>query len=440
MPDERPAVRARWVSYLRVSTHEQAERDLSIPAQRAAIAEFAARHGASIAREYIDAGRSGRDVHRPQLRALLGDALARDGDIGTIVVHHTSRFMRDATEARLVKRRLRKVGVRVLSATQEIADDLTGHLVEGIMECMDEFESGLIGARTSAAMRESIRQGFYPGARPPFGYATEPVEVRPGIVRHRLVPDGDEAPIVRELFRLYVASHGALSVAQSLNERGLLHRGKLWNKTVVLNVVSDTTVAGTFYWGRHATREQIVRPESEWLALAVEPIVDAATFELAQRLRTTRKSRERRDGSAPVHVLGGLVHCAKCGASFGLESSGKRIDGGVYRYCYYNCRTTLRAGKQACPGRRIPMRDLDRAVLTRIADDVCTAERSLALCRVLRRPASDALRLRDAWRELILSDAHVGMTYARNLIGRVAASDTKIRIEPRSAESENAPP
>lgn len=403
MADEPLEGRARWVSYLRVSTHEQAERDLSIPAQRAAIAEFATRHGAPIAREYVDPGRSGRDVHRPQPRALLGDALARDSDIGTIVVHHTSRFMRDATEARLVKRRLRKVGVRVLSATQEIADDLTGHLVEGIMECMDEFESGLIGARTAAAMRESIRQGFYPGARPPFGYATEPVEIRPGVVRHRLVLDRDEAPIVRELFRLYVASHGALSVARSLNEHGLLHRGKPWNKTIVLNVLGDTTIAGTFYWGRHATREQISRPRSEWLALRVEPIVDAATFELAQQLRGTRKSRERRDASAPVHVLGGLVWCAKCGASFGLESSGKRIDGGVYRYCYYNCRTTLRVGKQACSGRRFPMRELDRAVLARIADGVCTSERSLALSRALRRPAADAAQLCDAWRQLLLS-------------------------------------
>ncbi len=226
----------------------------------------------------------------------LGDALSRDSEIATIVVQHTSRFMRDATEARLIKRRLRKVGVRVVSATQEIADDLSGHLVEGIMECMDEFESGLIGARTAAAMRESIRQGFYPGARPPFGYATAPVEIRPAVVRHRLVLDRDEAPIVRELFRLYIASHGALTVARSLNERGLLHRGKPWNKTVVLNVLADTTVAGTFYWGRHATRGQIVRPRSEWLALSVEPIIDAPTFDSSSRASswTTTRSRSSR--------------------------------------------------------------------------------------------------------------------------------------------------
>lgn len=67
--------RVAWVSYLRVSTHGQAERELSIPAQRAAIEEYAARHGAQIAREYIETG-SGRESHRPQFRRMVGDALA----------------------------------------------------------------------------------------------------------------------------------------------------------------------------------------------------------------------------------------------------------------------------------------------------------------------------------------------------------------------------
>jgi site-specific DNA recombinase len=42
--------RTAWISYLRVSTPEQAERELSLPAQRRAIAEYATRHGAAIAR------------------------------------------------------------------------------------------------------------------------------------------------------------------------------------------------------------------------------------------------------------------------------------------------------------------------------------------------------------------------------------------------------
>ena len=42
------SARHRMVSYLRVSTPEQAERDLSLPAQRHAIDAYAASHGAEV--------------------------------------------------------------------------------------------------------------------------------------------------------------------------------------------------------------------------------------------------------------------------------------------------------------------------------------------------------------------------------------------------------
>ena len=40
--------RTRWVSYIRVSTVEQAEKELSLAAQRHSAEEFAARHDAVI--------------------------------------------------------------------------------------------------------------------------------------------------------------------------------------------------------------------------------------------------------------------------------------------------------------------------------------------------------------------------------------------------------
>ncbi|MCA2979640.1 MAG: recombinase family protein [Myxococcaceae bacterium] len=57
---------------------------------------------------------------------LLGDALKPTSEIGTIVVHHTSRFTRNATHARVVKTKLRKAGVCVLFVLQSFADDPMG--------------------------------------------------------------------------------------------------------------------------------------------------------------------------------------------------------------------------------------------------------------------------------------------------------------------------
>ena len=86
--------------------------------------------------------------------------------------------------------------------------------MEGFFECIDQYESELNGLRTSAAMAEAVRQGFFPGSRPPFGFRSRAVTIREGIVRHVLEPDESEAEIVREIFRLYI-THGASRIRAS---------------------------------------------------------------------------------------------------------------------------------------------------------------------------------------------------------------------------------
>jgi site-specific DNA recombinase len=196
------------ISYLRVSTLEQAERELSLPAQRLGVEEYVGRLGQEIAEEYLEAGRTATNSNRPVFRRMLEDVFRSGSRIGTIVVSHTSRFTRNAAEARIIKEKLRKIGVRVVSISQETHDDPMGQLIEGIFECIDQYESELNGLRTTAALREIIRQGF-PGGSTPYGFTTNEVEIRRGVFRHVLVPDEEEARTVRQLFQLYVARAGA---------------------------------------------------------------------------------------------------------------------------------------------------------------------------------------------------------------------------------------
>jgi DNA invertase Pin-like site-specific DNA recombinase len=391
---KRVEVHARdlWVSYLRVSTPEQAERELSLPAQRLAVEEYAKRLGHAIAFEYLEAGRTATTSNRLVFRQMLEDIFRPGSRVGTIVVSHTSRFTRNAAEARIIKEKLRKIGVRVVSISQETHDDPMGQLIEGIFECIDQYESELNGLRTTAALREIIRQGFFPGGSTPYGFMTNEVEIRKGVFRQVLVPNEQEARIVRELFQLYVARDGAKRVAATLNERGHLYRdGKRWTKDIILRVLAEPAVGGTYFWGKHDPRTRVLRDPSEWLALTVEPIVEPSVRRLALELRTDR-SPERTPGRAASvrRILAGLVRCAKCESSYTLETSGKRTPDGSVNYSYYNCRATCRIGKAACPGGRVPVTELDDAVLAHLATVVCTTER----CRALRDGIDAAPRSR----------------------------------------------
>ncbi|ADO70214.1 recombinase family protein [Stigmatella aurantiaca] len=338
--------RTEWVAYVRVSTAEQAERELSLPAQQKAIREFAVRHGATIAQEYIEAGASGTDRRRPVLQRLLGDALKPTSTISTIVVHHTSRFTRDATHARVMKAKLRKAGVRVMSVLQEFTDDPVGKLMEGFFECIDQYESELNGLRTSAAMREAVRQGHWPGARAPYGYRSVPVEVHPGVVHHRLVLEPAEAELVREAFELYVGQSGAKSVARTLNQRGYRTRaGALWSKNLVMLLLEEEALTGTVWWGRRKGRA--LRPKEEWMSLKVEPIIDTETWALAQQLRGEREPK-RTPGRAPTRpkLLKGLAWCGKCGASYQYETGGKTVINGHYTYGSTTVETSCASGRK----------------------------------------------------------------------------------------------
>jgi hypothetical protein len=76
---------------------EQAEKGRSLTAQRHSAKVFAARHDAVIDHHYIEPGAPGTDSHRIVFNELLGDALRPGSTIAVIVVHHSSRFTRDAT-------------------------------------------------------------------------------------------------------------------------------------------------------------------------------------------------------------------------------------------------------------------------------------------------------------------------------------------------------
>ena len=218
--------------------------------------------------------------------------------------------------------------------------------------------------------------------------------------------------------------------ARKLNQRGLRYRtGAPWNKSLVLNVLDESAVIGTYTWGRSRNKPHAARPTAEWLSIPVAPIVDASVHALALRLRRERDiTSSPRRASARPRVLSGLVVCGRCGATCQLETSGKTVDGNQYRYCYYSCRTYCRAGKEACAGVRVATEVLDEAVLKYLADVVCTPSRLAALAKVVRREELTLSEFANAWRGLITADHDVGRAYALHLIERIELHDEKAVI------------
>src|SRR5262249_15961549 len=148
--------------YARVSTEKQAEKDLSIPAQLAAMREYAIQHGWIVLEEFVEPGASGRTADRPLLRELL--ARCKDGNpkADVVLVHKIDRFARNGSDYANIKTILKQHGVRLASVVENTDDSISGELIENIMASIAQFYSANLGQEARKGMRQKVLGGGWP--------------------------------------------------------------------------------------------------------------------------------------------------------------------------------------------------------------------------------------------------------------------------------------
>ena len=109
------------VIYARFSSHMQ--REESIEGQLKVCYEYAQRNNYTVIGKYIDRALTGTNDKRPQFQKMITDSVKRQFEI--IIVYQLDRFARNRYDSAIYKAKLKKNGVRVLSARENIADDAT---------------------------------------------------------------------------------------------------------------------------------------------------------------------------------------------------------------------------------------------------------------------------------------------------------------------------
>ncbi len=169
--------------YARVSTTRQVEQDLSIPDQLRQMREYCQHLGLLIAQEYVEPGASATDDTRPVFQLMIADASIKPTPFDAIIVHSLSRFFRDVISFGLYERKLQKLGVKVVSISQQTTDDPSGHLARRVFSAFDQSHE--TSKHTTRAMRENARRGFLMGRVHRSGIGS----LRP---KHSAIADGEE--------------------------------------------------------------------------------------------------------------------------------------------------------------------------------------------------------------------------------------------------------
>lgn len=203
------------VSYLRVSTKEQAERGgrdegFSIPAQREANLRKARDLDAIIVEEFVDAGESARKADRPELMRMIEYVAAHD--ITYCIVHKVDRLARNRADDVAIHLALQEAGVMLISATENIDETPSGMLLHGIMSTIAEFYSHNLATEVAKGMNQKAIGGGTNG-KAPIGYLNVRTRDELGRELRTIELDPERAPIIEWAFKAYAS--GTMNCASS---------------------------------------------------------------------------------------------------------------------------------------------------------------------------------------------------------------------------------
>jgi len=349
----------RAIALLRVSTKGQMKTDynpegISLPAQRQTIKGKAKELGAVIVDEYLEPGNTGTTMaKRPVFREMM-ERIRTQRDVDYIITYASSRMHRNWKENGAILLELQQLGVRFVSATENINDDTAeGELLEGIYAVINGFRSRQDGEDIKRKMSYKHAQGgtLY---RAPIGFLNVIETIEDRQIRTVII-DPKRGPLVRLAFELYATGNYTLrTLREKLVEAGLTTKphGKRGTGPVSIHLIGrmlqDRYYLGYVEWGgvEHRGRH--------------EPLISQDLFDRVQRVLYGDRRAGKRERTHD-HYLRGVIWCGRCQSRLMIMTG--RSKTGV-QYHYYVCR-----GRQerTCDLPYLKIEEVERKVLAHYA-------------------------------------------------------------------------
>ena len=304
--------------YARYSSNNQTEQ--SIEGQIRVCREFAQRNGIIIVGTYIDRAKTGTNDNRDAFQQMMKDSDKKAWDYVLVYkldrfsrnkFDKLDRFSRNKFEMAMHRKHLKDNGIKILSAMENIPDSPEGVLLESLLEGMNQYYSEELSQKTLRGLRETRIKGNFPGGRINFGYRVK---------NQKSVIYEEEAAIVREIFSRYANGARLIDLANELNERGILNKGKKFSTTVLYYMLENEKYIG-LHTNRGVTYDNIF-----------PAIVSKEVFDTVQKRILANKYGKHVPNVD--YLLKGRVFCGYCGKPL-HSATGTSSNGTIWRY--YKC-------------------------------------------------------------------------------------------------------
>ena len=274
---------------------------------------FAERSGLRVIHEYIDEHLTRTNDKRDSFLQMIEDSKKKNFQF--VIVYQLDRFARNRYDSATYKAKLKKNGVRVLSARENITDDASGILIEGVLESMAEYYSAELSQKIKRGIAISASKCKYFGGSVPLGYKVDE--------QKNFVVNEETAPLVKTIFEMFVGGRTYADIIRFLNERGIkTSQGGLWNKSSFHRIFCNRHYLGKYiYHGKEIDG-------------GMPRLIDDELFADVQKVLTKYAAAPSRGKAKVEYLLSDKMICGHCGnkmTGISSTSSNKKI------HNYYKC-------------------------------------------------------------------------------------------------------
>ena len=322
----------------------------SIVNQKRYLEEYAQAQGFKNIRHFTDDGYSGTNFKRPGFQEMI--AAIEAGEIDVVCVKDLSRFGRDYlkvgfyTEIMFPEKGVRFIAINnSVDSANPMENDFTPFL-----NIMNEWYAKDTSNKIRAIFRSRMQDGKRCSGAIPYGYKRDPED------KNHLLIEEEAAKVVRRIYQMVIDGMGSQAIANQLTADNVLipsayleqsehgesrnhsyHDPCRWNCTAVSYILDKQEYMGHTVLGKticenfKTKKRRKARPDELIIFENThEPIIDAETWHLVQKLR--RRTRRKLANGSYSHRLSGLVYCADCGKrlSYSSPQSQHRPDGKTY--------------------------------------------------------------------------------------------------------------
>jgi len=223
----------RAVSYVRVSTEDQAKEGVSLDNQREKIKSYCQLKDLTLIKTIEDAG-SAKNLNRKGVQKVL--KMARKKEIDAVVVFKLDRMFRSTVDAIETTKMFDKWGISFHSIHETLdTQSAMGRFFFTLTAALAEMERRVIGERTKAALAYKRSRNEKTGGDIPYGFnLTE---------NGLLVENENEQEVIRLIHRLKQQGLSLRKISKKLEQEGFkTKRGNgHWHPQTVFAILKRTS-------------------------------------------------------------------------------------------------------------------------------------------------------------------------------------------------------